>query len=84
METIGNYQWYNFKTKEYEAFYKPTTDEEAMRFIPDDRASQALYKLYREHKGMEIMEALRKVLEANVGKPKRKNLFTRFLDWYSK
>lgn len=88
------YNWYNYKTKDYELFGGPETDEKAKCFIPQNRASQMLFDLYRSHEGLSIIDAMIKVLTANTkGKPQAKpqtrphtpkNLATRFWHWMRK
>lgn len=76
-------QRYNYKTKEYEAVSSIETDEQAMCYIPNDRATQSLYRLYRDHKEMSIFDAMEKLLKIHVGiKDEPKNLFERVLDWF--
>lgn len=58
--------WYNFKTKEYVYSDLPTTDEQAVEYIPQLQAAQGLYKCYRLM-GNDIIESMIKVLEACVG-----------------
>jgi hypothetical protein len=60
--------WYNYQTKEYDYVEGPTTDEEALKYLPQDPASQSLFKLYREHEGLSIAHAMLKVLTLHVKK----------------
>ena len=58
--------WYNFMTGDYDFREAPQTDEEAERYIPQ-LGGVALYRIYREHEGLGIIEAMIKVLEKALG-----------------
>jgi len=55
--------WYNFQTGEYDFVEAPTTDEEAVKYLPQLGAGLTLYSLYREQ-GLDIVESMKNVLEA--------------------
>ena len=59
--------WRNRKTGETEFRDMPETDEEAVKYIPQDETAQGLYVCWR-NLGLEIDEAMINVLSASVGK----------------
>jgi len=58
--------WGNFVTGEHDYREAPTTDEEAVQYIPQETAVQNLYKLHRQM-GLSPLEALGKTLMTVVG-----------------
>ncbi len=59
--------WHNFATGEYEFRTPPTTDEEAIEYLPQDPAVHNLYSLYRLHGDLSIGQAMVNVLSSAVG-----------------
>ena len=55
--------WHNYKTGEYDYRERPTSDEEAIKYIPQLDAAQGLYQCLREM-GKDILEAMKEVLIA--------------------
>ena len=58
--------WHNYVTDEYDYNDAPTTDEQAMQYIPQDPSALGLYKCHRKL-GLPILEAMIRVLSACVG-----------------
>jgi len=56
--------WYNYVTGEYDYLdAPPATDSEAEQYVRQG-AGVNLYRLYREHDGLSILEAMGEVLSA--------------------
>lgn len=58
--------WYNFVTGEYDYREAPTTDKEAVQYIPQ-LGGVGLYQIFRERDSLTIIEAMAKVLEIAAG-----------------
>ena len=58
--------WWSFKTEEHEYRDAPTTDEEAMLYIPQIPAAQGLYQACRMQ-GHDILGSMAEVLKACIG-----------------
>jgi hypothetical protein len=54
--------WHNFATGETDYREPPTTDEEAEQYIPQ-MGGVGLYRIYREHGKLDILQAMIRVLE---------------------
>lgn len=54
------HQWYDFVVDRYVPYEVPTTDEEAVRHIPQDGVG--MYYVYRDCQGMSVKEAMTNVL----------------------
>ena len=64
---MGAYMLYNYATRQMDTLDTfPSTDEEAIRYIPQVAPAQGLYSLYREV-GKSVDEAMEGVLLACVG-----------------
>ena len=56
--------WYNYQTNKFEALQGcPSTDEQAVMYIPQISSAQSLYFLLRRDKGESILGALAYALE---------------------
>ena len=72
---IDNYRyelpmaWYNYQTKKYDYFSgAPATDEQAVKYLPDNPAARGLFILWRKD-GKSIEQAMINVLSQCVGEP---------------
>lgn len=67
-----NKYWYNYVTQDHDALgSSPTTDEQAVKYVPQIEAAQAIYRLRREL-GDDVIHAMLYTLTACV-EPKGKN-----------
>lgn len=58
--------WWNYATGEYDLREAPTTDEEALHYVPQVAAAHGLFRVYRAM-GVSIFEALKETLTACIG-----------------
>jgi hypothetical protein len=69
MEEDARDYWYNFITKKFDFRLAPGTDEEAKLYVSQSLSAQELYALYRQHKGLTILEAMTAVLRKELKEP---------------
>ena len=58
--------WYNYTTGKYEPGDAPTTDEQAMQYIPQHPSVLALFQVYRKQ-DLSILDSMARVLSACLG-----------------
>ena len=58
--------WHNYATGETDYIEEPTTDAQALQYLPQSTAAIGLYNCYRQL-GQDILTAMANVLSASVG-----------------
>jgi hypothetical protein len=58
---VARLAWYNFRTRVYEAYKFPQTDQDALDHLPQEEYIATMYRAYRAQ-GMGILLAMRETL----------------------